>query len=502
MAFRRLKAPLVVHPRSKFPAYDLELLQWRQAVKDKISQYRTEFWESQREVEDRWLANYNAKLLAKHKVQQIKRKESVIRIAKHTQDLLAAQAAERKAQKEIEGRRAAHKREVDRWTLKHIQAMNLNVRNWFTPENMEKNLKESLVLPTAIDQSIYYSHLRTQTLMADMGKIEGVTDYYNNRTETLLRNTLLIPVFANLKSLIKHLTYTPAHALEIDYASSLQLLVETGRAEEAELKELRQKYIEVYEASLTEQSEVYLAKVQRQLNLLLQLLRNWQQYVGVLKLDDLQAASLAELQFPKTTEAGSDAENAEPSSDDYDTSMPEHLKNPAPEETEELEPEMSEDAEKPVNSVKVDLLHGGLYEQTFTEEDKNVILTDFSMYSGEPLAEPPVMNEEESWSMLELLMESMEERGIATAKELFGTAHEFPEPNRLKPIELGVEHNPSFTLEALRVKVQSMTELTPEESIRQHEILESIQYLTNYKVEEPQLLMKVFGVHRYKPVRF
>lgn len=520
MVYRRVKPPLTVHPKSKFPSYDLELVQWRQAIKDKISQYRTEFWESQREVENQWLANYNHKLLVKHKADVIKRRESIIRIAKHTQVLLENKKAERESQQAIESRRAAKKLEYDGWALKHIQMMNISVKSWFTPENLDKNLKETVILPKSIDHSVYYSRLRQDAVLASFGRIEGESDYFNNREETLKRNSVLIPAFANIKSLIKHLTYTPAHALEVDYESSLQNLIETGKAEEEDYRALRQKYVQIYEASLAmdEKPEVFLKKAQKQLNLLLQVLYNWQLYAGVLKMDDNQAAHYAEMNYPLTEEEGPDTKI---NSDDEEVEFQDRLEEPMPEDTEDFEDQAQlieargkiEDVPtEPSKQLKLDLLQGSLFDLTFGEEERNMFMTDFNMYNGDTKdsdeessdqVEQDPENEEglPTRSVLEILLESVQdEKGIESAHDLFRDGLEFPNPDKMTARELNIHHNPSFTLEALRIKVEAIEVrgLTNEAFESRQEILESIQHLTNYKVDEPQLLMKVFELHRYK----
>jgi len=138
-------------------------------MKSARKQLYSEFWESQRNVENEWVDNFNKVQLEKHRKQVIKRKESVIKISKATSDHLDwVRRRDEDAQNRAD-LRAAKKAEKVEMISKWVDRLNVESENWITKENYHEKITEELIIPEAIHSTSYYEKLRQKSYLSELG---------------------------------------------------------------------------------------------------------------------------------------------------------------------------------------------------------------------------------------------------------------------------------------------------------------------------------------------
>ena len=96
-------------------------------------------------------------------------------------------------------------------------------------------------MPHNLKFSSYYVKLQRESEIAGLGKIVSKKDFYNNRKESNIKNYFLLEYFTDVKSLIRHLTYTPLQPLFEDFEAVKAKLFDYPD----KIREIAKKYKEV-----------------------------------------------------------------------------------------------------------------------------------------------------------------------------------------------------------------------------------------------------------------
>ena len=100
-----------------------------------------------------------------------------------------------------------------------LDAMNIEQeRYWPTLGSLEQKIDADVVIPqTILDFGEYQMKLQKLAMLAEQGKNKEMQDVLDNRQQYDLKNRLLQPVFRDIKSQIRHMSYNPEFELMREY---------------------------------------------------------------------------------------------------------------------------------------------------------------------------------------------------------------------------------------------------------------------------------------------
>lgn len=274
---------------------------WRNDFEASRTQHREDFWEIQTEVENDWINSYNRALLKKFYKRSTSNRDAVIRIANRTTEL-AEERAEKQKQKD--SAKKLRDEEYSRTLLRKqelVQIMNIESSKWITIDNYKEKITENLIIPENLDHSSYYAQLRESSEVAGLGKLAPFGSDFNNKEETEIKNRMIVPIFANVRSAIKRLSYTPLQPLFEDFEAAKSRLYSYP----SKIEEISKVYRAIAQAWKDKEKKdvnVYLTRLIEQVNLLTTLITEWNQYITITKYDDqeLRLASFHMIQDEHT----------------------------------------------------------------------------------------------------------------------------------------------------------------------------------------------------------
>ena len=506
---------MLTKPRRPMTPYDIELQKWRKATHEALTQHRKDFWDSQTEVENKWMDEYTAGLNRKLNKQRIRGNENTIKLCKRTKeklDFLAAKAKRQAAKAEARrAKEAADKASRERM----ITALNIDSQTWFTPENFEAKLSEEMIVPYALDFTDYYQDLRIDIGNSRAGLAIDSNLLYNNKNETVIRNGIIVPLFTDIKSVIRKMTYCEQTKLDHDFEAA-KAVIRTEQRDNADemIKSLRDKYVKlaaaVNHADFT--PEVFIEKAYIQSVWLQELLLKWNQYINIARLDDRQIIAYFNVPGRKTAARKLDSplEVKEEAKETWENDM----EAANPEDSDEIPGEgptnikaIANEKEKMLESLSEFNPEQILQPKEVNPQAENKAMESFNMYTGENEINRHGLftekNESDTQAMMEFMFSSIslqysEPSEVFEAPSVMGDPKHMLEPPEKK------EFNPSFVLDRLRKTLSSFKdeELSLEARLKKNEILISLGAIENLRVIEPRLLHRVFKYHRYEVARF
>lgn len=378
----------------------------------------------------------------------------------------------------------------------YIEALNLDSKKWITKDNLQETIREQLIVPHNLDFTEYYQRLREQSYHADAGLIGSNYDYFNNRAETKDRNKLVHPFYVEIKSCIKHLTYSPEIQLQEEYEGLKSRLYNYPD----KIQLIRQKYLKIFKASraLDSKPDVYLARAHKQLGLLLKLLGYWDKYITLVKMDDTQISSYA---------ASLDGSNRELEDKflEEDEGWDNDMKDPNPETSDYFDMEKTT-AEEFLENLKSKEAPVEVKFNKFEETDN--LGTDADMY-GDSFGKSVEPAAVESKATLDQLLDELN-RDFSVS-DLFDKSQDIPDAKTFKKDESGEVYpeiprsfNPAISLTSLQEKLSKINEVDLDMQARwkRSECLSMIESLNNLRIQEPHMLLKIFDHNQYDPPTF
>lgn len=495
-------------------AYALELRKWQKATKEQLTAHRAAFWESQTEVENQWLDNYTRKTEEKLHRQFVKSMEHSIQICQRTKEKLDFVEMKRKRQAAKAEAKRLHEEQMHNSRERLITALNIDSQTWITPFNMDEKLKEGLIVPLSLDYTDYYQDLKYDISLGKEGiRLNGDLDY-NNRAETVIRNTRLLPLFTDIKSTIRKMTFSELVKLDQDFEAAKSLLKLEEKANlTTELLNLREKYTKL--AGAIEQRDMqpqhYIQKAYEQMVYSQELLYKWNEYMQMARFSDaeIKAYFLAneedegEQMIIGAEEGKKDEEKEEtwemdfeqPNPEDSDENPTESLSAKATaSEKDRLLEELSDfDAEK-------SLSHPSAAATTAP-------VPGFDMYTGADQTQQSSIydqkNQDDMQNLLKFMFGSISSR-LGEPGEVFDSFGMISEPKPLLQPPENKVFNTSLVLEKVRKSLAEISDekLTLDQRVKKSEILVGLESLENIRVTEPRLLHRVFQHHRYLPPKF
>jgi len=494
--------------------YALELRNWQKSTKDQLNAHRTAFWQSQTEVEHQWMDSYTRKTEKKLHRQLVKSKENTVLYCQKTKEKLDFVEKKRNRQAAKAEARRKHEEQLKSSRERLITALNIDSSTWITPFNIDEKLKEGLIVPLSLDYTDYYQDLKHDILVGKEGlKLNGDLDY-NNRAETVMRNTLMLPLFTDLKGIIRKMTFSELVKLDQDFEAAKSVLkLEEKPDLSSKLTSLREKYLTLASAldSRDQQPHLYIQKAYEQMVYSQELLYKWNEYIHLARLsdDELKGYLLGgvEKQGEQTVLGGETLQEAGEKEETWE----QDFEAPNPEDSDESP---LESVSAKVAAIEKDRLLQELadfdVEKTLSAPSpsaRTAFVSDFDMYTGADQSQQSAIyakeHQEDIQTLLTFMFGSIASR-LAEPGDVFDSFGMVSEPKPLLQAPEERVFNTSLVLGKVRKALASIKEekLSFELRVKKSEVMVGLETLENIRVSEPRLLHRIFQHHRYLPPKF
>jgi hypothetical protein len=324
-------------------------------------------------------------------------------------------------------------------------------------------------------------------MIAGFGKHHPNDNAYNNRQETVIKNSVIIPVFTELKRYIKKLTYTPIWKLYEDFEGAKGRLYDHPD----KIKEIAKKYEGLAQAWIDLEKnnlEIYFNRLYTRLELLEKVCRLWNKYISVTKMDDTEVRM--------THNAVSDKEVIVEVADENEA-WDKDFEGQNPETSDAFIEEIQIEKEDFKEGLELaDLTKMSNEVMSFNIGGDSEPATDFDMYSGKQgFSEPNLKSLEDV--MNELVF------SVNDSRDMFQKQGDFDDRDLEEAANID-EFSPLFSLMNLKKKIEAIPdkELDLQSKQKKGDVLNLIDRLNHCKIDEPHMMIKVWKHHRYGPAVF
>ena len=247
----------------------------------------------QTQIENKYFEDLRREMKAKNRSDMDRWRTSICKIAKNTKDKIAF--LEEKEKKTLETMRRRDIRNIrkqvaDRFMLDGLEME--NAKSWPNLANLNQKIEADVVIPqTVLNYAEYQAKLQRLAMFADMGDQQAMQDVLDNQLVIERKNKLLQPLFRDIKSQIRHMSFTPEFEIIREYVSKHKQIQNSVKAmSNAEFKEKQLGQLkELYSMLLAKRQQkirgslsLRLKTLQQRLENIFELLNLWNQYVEVI----------------------------------------------------------------------------------------------------------------------------------------------------------------------------------------------------------------------------
>ena len=295
--YKKIANPNRVYAYRRYDDIDVAMKEREKFVKE-IKENRKEitkkYWEDQSEIERIYLSKFEHMKEEKRKSDLAKNAKFAINQAFLCADLI-------REREETHGRFYAQQKV---WQLEEknrkddVQSMmyllDLQTSEWLIPKEGKSNdvmgIAEELAPQSIISHKDFYNKVNKYAILLSQGRIEEANRLKLNDANYKLKNKLLIPVFNNLRKMIRHMSLRPEDAYLQKYKEiRLRLEKMEDKAEKNRLlRELNQKYhsLVVLVKKYMELPQEKFKFIERTLISITNLIVTWNHYIEILYLTD------------------------------------------------------------------------------------------------------------------------------------------------------------------------------------------------------------------------
>ena len=180
--------------------------------------HKDEYWMLQTQVENKYLETYKQERIDKLSYDMTKWRTQICNISLMTKNKMEAlqdredRILERMRRKDIaDGKRKL----MNRYKL---DAMQLESRRWPKLNDLDNTISTQFLLPqTILNYAEYQDKLQRIAFHAEQGDYEAMQKLLDKEEVMTKKNSLLQPIYRDIKVTIKHMTYTPEYKLMREY---------------------------------------------------------------------------------------------------------------------------------------------------------------------------------------------------------------------------------------------------------------------------------------------
>jgi len=310
-------------PRPLTP-YQLEMQKFKKAMTVARKRAAYTYWTRQTELENEFIENFIQEKKEKIVRDQIKLRNRIVRHSSITLEHMKATLLKRADKQEKYKRWLLGEQEKAQKRHDMIQLMNIDSQSWFSEiEDLQDKLKQSLLIPNVIgDSTTYYEKLEWRAGMAESLNYEELSASFDAEKIQKYRNALLIPLFTEIKSAIKHLTHSRQYEILNDFEAAKATVLTSATLSKAEkvakVESLKEKYRLLLEISRMDDKKPNAAiKIMTtQIEALKYLMDVWEHYSEILLIPNEQIHSMMEEELSRKRQGQETEAKVEDWSDD------------------------------------------------------------------------------------------------------------------------------------------------------------------------------------------
>ena len=172
-----------------------------------------------------------------------------------------------------------------------------STRFWPTLANLDSKIDVDVIIPqTVLNNVEYQNKLQRLAMYSEQGDHRAMQSVLDNGAIMTKKNLLLQPLFRDLKSQIRHMSYTNEFSLIQEYLTQRKELekamVGEGADKTAEVvRQLENSYadlLRIQNNDFVNDPKVRLMTLRERLENILELLNCWQQYVDVIYMSEME----------------------------------------------------------------------------------------------------------------------------------------------------------------------------------------------------------------------
>lgn len=209
--------------------------------------HKQDYWDVQTQVENQFIETHKRERIAKLNYDMIKWRTQICNISwMTTKKMVKLQERETKLLDTMKYKDIAeNKRKLTNKYM--LDAMQLESRRWPKLNDLDNSITTHFLLPqTVLNYAEYQEKLQRLAFYAEQGDNEAMQKILDKEDVMHKKNSFLQPVFRDIKSTIKHMTYTPEYKLLREYIMTRQKILnkysgESSKAQD-DLAELKQLY--------------------------------------------------------------------------------------------------------------------------------------------------------------------------------------------------------------------------------------------------------------------
>jgi len=108
-----------------------------------------------------------------------------------------------------------------------LDAMVIESRRWPKLDDLDKSISTNIILPqTVLNYAEYQEKLQRLAFYAEQGDNEAMQKVLDKEEVITTKNGFLQPLYRDIKTAVKHMTYTPTFKLMREYLRNRQLILE------------------------------------------------------------------------------------------------------------------------------------------------------------------------------------------------------------------------------------------------------------------------------------
>lgn len=199
---------------------------YQQQMSQMRKQHLAEYWERQTQVENAYLERWMAEKREKQWRDLDRWRTAICNISMHTKKQmseLTKKEQERLSKIKMHDLKQTKKAMDNRLML---DVMEIDSKKWPTLQDLNQKVDENVVLPqTILNYGEYQQKLQNLAFYAEQGDHESMQKLLDKEEVMEKKNVLLQPIFRDIKSAIRHMSYTEDYKIIKEYLDNRTLLL-------------------------------------------------------------------------------------------------------------------------------------------------------------------------------------------------------------------------------------------------------------------------------------
>ena len=178
-------------------------------------------------------------------------------------------------------------------------------KHWPNMTNLQSKIEADVIIPqTVLNYQEYQNKLQRLAMYAELGDYTAMQSVLDNQLVLEKKNQLLQPIFRDLKSQIRHMSYTPEYEIMRDYLNQRKQIESSVKAQASEewktksLTQLRELYailLSKREQKIRSNVSMRLKTLQKRLENIFELINLWNQYIQVIYMPEAEVNMIDQL---------------------------------------------------------------------------------------------------------------------------------------------------------------------------------------------------------------